>query len=223
MGSRLHWRRSVTAAGLYGSTALGVLGTVIAARAFSKEDFGLFATVFVAVGFFQVLLDLTVEESLTKYGFRYATAEEWGKLRRLFRRALELKLAGGVLAGLALLALAPFANALFDADGLTGPLVAAAALPLVQAPENVATTALKLGKSRTISGSVGPAQPGGKVTLTIRKPGFDVVRTLNLMGSRYSFTYRPPVLGNYSVQVSFAQDADSLASKSVVKKFRVIR
>lgn len=88
---------------------------------------------------------------------------------------------------------------------------------------NVATTALKLGKSRTISGAVGPAQPGGKVTLTIRKPGFDVVRTLNLTGSRYSFTYRPPVLGNYSVQVSFAQDADSLASKSAVKNFRVIR
>lgn len=144
MGSRLHWRRSVTAAGLYGSTALGVLGTVIAARAFSKEDFGLFATVFVAVGFFQILLDLTVEESLTKYGFRYSSAQDWGRLRGLFRSALKLKLAGGVLAGLALLALAPVADAIFGGHGLGWMFVAAASLPLLQAPENVAATALLL-------------------------------------------------------------------------------
>jgi O-antigen/teichoic acid export membrane protein len=144
MGSRLHWRRSVTAAGLYGSTLLGVLGTVVAARAFSKEDFGLFATVFVAAGFFQVLLDLTVEESLAKYGFRYSVAEDYGRLRGLFRSALELKLAGGVLAGLALLALAPAADAIFDGEGLGTLFVAVAALPLVQSPENVAATSLLL-------------------------------------------------------------------------------
>ena len=88
---------------------------------------------------------------------------------------------------------------------------------------NVATTNLKLGKSRVIHGAVGPAQVGGKVKLVIRKPGVDVVRTLRLTSSRYSFTYKPPVAGRYSVQVSFAQDIDNLASKSVVKSFRVIR
>jgi O-antigen/teichoic acid export membrane protein len=144
MGSRLHWRRSVTAAGLYGSTVLGVLGTVVAARAFSKEDFGLFATVFVAAGFFQVLLDLTVEESLAKYGFRYSVAEDYGRLRGLFRSALKLKLAGGLLAGLALLALAPVADAIFDGHGLGKLFVAVALLPLLQSPENVAATALLL-------------------------------------------------------------------------------
>jgi O-antigen/teichoic acid export membrane protein len=144
MGSRLHWRRSVTAAGLYGSTVLGVLGTVVAARAFSTEDFGLFATVFVAAGFFQVLLDLTVEESLAKYGFRYSVAEDYGRLRGLFQSALKLKLAGGVLAGLALLALAPVADAIFGGHGLGWLFVAVAALPLVQSPENVAATALLL-------------------------------------------------------------------------------
>jgi O-antigen/teichoic acid export membrane protein len=144
MGFRLFWRRSATAVGLYTAMALGILGTVVAARQFSLAEFGLFATVLAAAGFFQALLDLTVEDSLTKYGFRYVVAEDWGRLRRLFRRALELKLAGGVLAGLALLALAPFANWIFGADGLTLPFVVAAALPLVQAPENVATTALLL-------------------------------------------------------------------------------
>jgi len=100
--------------------------------------------VLVATGFFQSLLDLTVEESLTKYGFRYSTAEQWGRLRRLFRRALQLKLAGGLLAGLALVALAPFADAIFRGDGLATPLLVAAALPLVQSPENVAGTAILL-------------------------------------------------------------------------------
>ncbi len=144
MRSRLLWRRFATAAGLYGSTALGVLGTVVAARSLSVEDFGLFATVFVAAGFFQVLLDLTVEESLTKYGFRYTSSEQWGRLRGLFRSALRLKLLGGALAGFALLALAPAADAIFASDGLTWAFVAAAPLPLLQSPENVSATALLL-------------------------------------------------------------------------------
>ena len=142
--SRLAWRRAATAVGLYLGVALGVLATIVAARSFTLRDFGLYATVLAAAGFFQALLDLTVEDSLTKYGFRYSTAEDWGRLRRLFRRALELKLAGGVLAGLALLALAPLAEWIFDADGLTVPFLLAAGLPLAQAPENVATTALLL-------------------------------------------------------------------------------
>jgi O-antigen/teichoic acid export membrane protein len=144
MGSRLFWRRSATAVGLYSAVLLGILATVVAARSFTLLEFGLYATVLAATGFVQSLLDLTVEESLTKYGFRYATAEDWGRLRRLFRRALELKLAGGVMAGVALLALAPFADSIFGADDLLWPLAVAAALPLVQAPENVATTALLL-------------------------------------------------------------------------------
>lgn len=144
MGSRLLWRRIATGVGLYSAMVFGVLATVVAARSFSLREFGLYATLLAATGFFQALLDLTVEESLTKYGFRYATAEDWGRLRRLFRRALELKLAGGVLAGLALLALAPAAGWIFAADGLTVPFLLAAALPLAQAPENVAATALLL-------------------------------------------------------------------------------
>lgn len=88
---------------------------------------------------------------------------------------------------------------------------------------SVPRSALKLGKSRTISGVVSPVQPGGRVTLTIRKPGADLVRTLTLRGSRYSFTYRPPAVGRYSVQASFAKDADSLASKSATRSFKVFR
>lgn len=137
-------RRFETAAGLYLSVALGILGTVAAARILGLEDFGRFATVAAVVGLAQTLLDLTVEESLTKFGFRYVAGEEWGKLRRLFRRALELKLVGGALASLVLLALAPFADTIFGTDGLAWPMVAGAVIPLVASPENVNASALLL-------------------------------------------------------------------------------
>lgn len=144
MGSRLIWRRSATAVGLYTATVLGLVGGVVAFRSLGIREFGLFATVLVVTGLFQTLLDLTVEEVLTKYGFRYLTAEDWGRLRRLFRRALELKLAGGLLAGLALAAFAPVADDVFGGSDLQTPLLLAALLPLLQSPENVATTALLL-------------------------------------------------------------------------------
>ncbi len=137
-------RRFATAAGLYLSVALGILGTVAAARILGLDDIGRFATVVAVVGLAQTLLDLTVEESLTKFGFRYVAAEDWGRLHRLFRRALELKLVGGALATLVLLALAPFADSLFGGEGLAGPMAAAAVLPLLAAPENVSASALLL-------------------------------------------------------------------------------
>ena len=137
-------RRFATAAGLYLSVALGILGTIAAARILGLQDFGRFATVMAVVGLAQTLLDLTVEESLTKFGFRYVAAEDWGKLHRLFRRALELKLVGGALASLVILALAPFADTIFGTDGLAAPMAAAAALPFLASPENVSASALLL-------------------------------------------------------------------------------
>jgi O-antigen/teichoic acid export membrane protein len=144
MRSRLLWRRSATAVGLYAAVGLGLLGTVVASRVLGLHDFGLYATALVAASFIQTLLDLTVEESLTKFGFRYVAAEDWGRLRRLFEMALRFKLVGGALGCLLLVAFAPLANTVFKTDGLTGPVLASALLPLVQAPEGVASTALLL-------------------------------------------------------------------------------
>ena len=144
MASSVLRRRFATAAGLYLSVTLGILGTVAAARILGLEDFGRFATVMAVVGLAQTLLDLTVEESLTKFGFRYVATEDWGRLHRLFRRALEVKLVGGALATVVLLALAPVADALFGGQDLARPMAAAAALPLIAAPENVSASALLL-------------------------------------------------------------------------------
>jgi O-antigen/teichoic acid export membrane protein len=144
MPSRVLRRRSATAAWIYVAVACGIAGSIVAARVFGLHDFGVFITALVIVGFFQTLLDLTVEESLTKYGFRYVTGQNWGRLRRLFRQALLLKVVGGVLATLLVVALAPFADEIFGADGLEQALLAASLLPLVQSSENVGATALLL-------------------------------------------------------------------------------
>src|SRR5213080_5277531 len=117
MRSRLFWRRSAAAAGTYASAALGFGATVVALHVFSRETFGLYALVLAATAFFQSLLDLTVEEALVKYGFRYVTREDWGRLRRLFRSAVFFKLGGGLLAMVALLALAPVADSLLNKSG----------------------------------------------------------------------------------------------------------
>jgi O-antigen/teichoic acid export membrane protein len=138
------WRRSATAVGLYLSVALGLLAGVVAFRLLGKHDFGLFTTVMLAAGFFESLLDLTFEESLTKYGFRYVAAKDWGRLRRLFDVALRIKLLGAAVALVALLAFAPVANSVFDARRLTTPMLLIAFLPLVQTLEDVAATALLL-------------------------------------------------------------------------------
>jgi O-antigen/teichoic acid export membrane protein len=144
MRSRLLWRRSATAAGLYASVGFGILATIVAARVLGLDDFGLFVTALAVASFFQMLLDLTVEESLTKMGFRYVVQEDWGRLRRLFARGLQLKLAGGLVAALVVAALAPIADTMFDAEGLTGPVLLSALIPVVAAAEGVALSALLL-------------------------------------------------------------------------------
>ena len=144
MASRLVWRRSATALGTYASTVLGVLGSLVAANVLGPTDFGRLAVVLGTTALFQLLLDLTSEEALVKYGFRYSERADWGRFRRLFGLALAFKSAGAVLAGLAVLALAPLADELFDSGGLVQPLLLAALLPLLQATEGIAAAALVL-------------------------------------------------------------------------------
>ncbi|HLY95080.1 MAG TPA: lipopolysaccharide biosynthesis protein [Gaiellaceae bacterium] len=144
MAGSLFRRRAGAAAGTYASIALGFLGTIVAARVFSTAVLGLYALAIASAGFFQALLDLTIEEALIKYGFRYVTREDWGRLRRLFRRTFAFKLTGALLAGLALLALAASAKTVFHHSELRLPLALAALLPLAQAPEGMAAVPLML-------------------------------------------------------------------------------
>lgn len=142
MASRALRRRSTTAVGVYAATVLGV-GTTIAATRILGASYAQFAIVFAIVGFFQMLLDLTVDEALIKYGFRYVTAADWGRLRRLFEVALTFKLVGGALALAVIAAIAPFAHDIWG-KSLAAPLVVGAFVPLAQATETIAGCALIL-------------------------------------------------------------------------------
>ena len=103
-------RRSATAGGIYVSAVVGFLGQIIAARWLGVESYGLLAIIMSVTGFVQLVTDLTVEEAVIKYGFRYVETEQFGKLRRLYRRAMHIKLIGAVLAGIVMAALAPAAG-----------------------------------------------------------------------------------------------------------------
>src|SRR4051812_41671283 len=144
MRSRALRRRSATALGVYISTILGFSTTIIATRVLGVGDYARFAAILAATAFFQLLLDLTVEDALVKYGFRYIETQRWGRLRRMFEIALVFKLVGGVLAGIAIVILAPFAQEVWGVGGVLVPMLIASALPLVQAPEAVAGGAILL-------------------------------------------------------------------------------
>ena len=138
--SRLFVRRSATALGIYSSFVFGVLGTVAATRELpTKQAFGDFATVIFATALVQSFFDLTVEEALVKYGFRYVTREDWGRLRRLFVAGLRTKLVGSALGAIGILVFAAFAT-----HRLVVPLLLASPLPLAQSLEGWAGVPLYL-------------------------------------------------------------------------------
>ena len=141
MRSPLFWRRFVAAGGVYLSALLGFAGSVVAVRELGIYSFGVLSLVLAATGFFQLLADLTVEEALVKYGFRYAAREDWGRFHHLFRIGLRLKLAGGVVGAAGIAVLAPLSGLIWT-RGLFVPMLIAALIPLVQAPEGVGSAAL---------------------------------------------------------------------------------
>jgi O-antigen/teichoic acid export membrane protein len=66
---------------------------------------------------------------------------------------LLFKLAGGAIATVIIVALAPVADTIFDEKGVGAALLAASLLPLVQAPENVGATALLLHSRYDLRGA----------------------------------------------------------------------
>lgn len=88
---------------------------------------------------------------------------------------------------------------------------------------NVSSAYLKQGNKVTISGILYPGHSGW-VRMVIHRNGVIVgVRTLPLNASRYSFTYYPPGVGNYSVSISFPGDTDHFPAAGPTRSFRVVR
>src|SRR5690242_10616756 len=138
--SRLLVRRSLTAVGIYSSVALGFAATVVAARIFhSQHRFGDYAAVMAAAALSQSFFDLTVEEAVVKYGFRYVASSSWGRFRTLFRSALWFKLAGSLLGAIGIVVFSFVAP-----HRLHTALLLAAGIPLGQSLEGLAGTVLYL-------------------------------------------------------------------------------
>src|SRR5207248_11060520 len=153
MGSRLFWRRSATALGIYGSTALGILGSLVVLRVLGPTDAGRFSLAVGVAAFFQLLLELTSDEALVKYGFRYAAQEDWGRFHRLVRLTFSFELGASLLAGVLVAALSPFADGLFNSHGLLVPSLIAALLPPLQSVESMGAATLILRSRYDVRGA----------------------------------------------------------------------
>jgi hypothetical protein len=87
----------------------------------------------------------------------------------------------------------------------------------------VSPTTINLGQSVTASGTLTPALSGQTITLTYTKSGLPpVVRTVTTNPSGgYSDTYPPPEAGSWTVQASFAGDANHEPATSPTRSFTV--
>jgi O-antigen/teichoic acid export membrane protein len=144
MRSRVLWRRSATAFGVYGSAALGFAATIVAARGLSKDDFARFALAFGTTTLLQLFVDLTIDEVVVKYGNRYAVREEWGRFHRLFRIGMVVKLIGGVAGTLCVVVAGLLSPWIWRTGGVEGAMLIASLIPLIQQPEGMAGAVLLL-------------------------------------------------------------------------------
>ncbi len=132
-------RRAGAAVGVYGSAVLGFLATIVALRQLAtKEEVGRYAIVMATMGLLQLAFDVTADEAAVKYGYRYQQAGDWGRFRRLFSSMLVVKAAGGAAGALATVVAAVLSERIYGKGGLVAPMLAAALIPLLQAPEGMA-------------------------------------------------------------------------------------
>jgi O-antigen/teichoic acid export membrane protein len=140
-----HGRRATAAAGVYASTALGILASLVVFRVLGPADAGRFVLVLGTVDFVSTLLWLTSDEALVKYGFRYTANEDWGRLRRLVIAAFRYELVVSLAASAIVVVLAPLVGLIFnDAEGLQTAMLIAALLPPLQALDSIGGAVLIL-------------------------------------------------------------------------------
>ncbi|MBV8396607.1 MAG: oligosaccharide flippase family protein [Actinobacteria bacterium] len=138
-------RRLATATGIYSSAALGLAGSLVVLRLLGPTDFGRYSIVLGVVQFVALLIELTSDEALVKFGFRYAAREDWGRFHRVVRVTFAFEIVTSLLSGGIIAAFAPFASDVFHrAPGLTVPLLLAALIPLLQSMESMGAQLLIL-------------------------------------------------------------------------------
>src|SRR5471032_1217654 len=147
-------RRSGAAVGIYASAGLGIAGSLIVFRVLGPHNAGRFSIVIGAVSFFSLLVDLTSDEALVKYGFRYAAQDDWGRFRQLVRLTFSFEFAAALVAAALVAGLAPIAGSIFKGgNGLLTPMLIGALLPPLQAIESMGAAALTLRSRYDIRGA----------------------------------------------------------------------
>jgi O-antigen/teichoic acid export membrane protein len=138
-------RRLVAAGAVYASAGLGIAGTLIAYRVLGPTAGGSFALVIGVVQFISLLIELTSDEALVKFGFRYSAREDWARFHRVVRVTFAFELASSFVAAALIVAYAPFAGSIFNQAGsLTVPVLLAAPLPFLQSMESMGAQLLIL-------------------------------------------------------------------------------
>ena len=95
--------------------------------------------------FFQQLLDLTIEEALVKFGFRYTESRSAGAASAACSRSRSASSSSAACSPRSrCCALAPFAKQVWGTGGVVVPMLIASLIALAQAPENVAAGAIIL-------------------------------------------------------------------------------
>ncbi|HEX4520358.1 MAG TPA: hypothetical protein VH063_12325 [Gaiellaceae bacterium] len=150
----LNRRRLAAFAGVYASVGLGVLASLVVLRVLGPVRAGRFTIVIGAADFLALIVWLTSDDALVKYGFRYAAAEDWGRFHRLVRVAFACEVAASLVATVLTVAIAPLADSIFKGGvGLEKPLLVAAILPPLQALESISAATLILGGRYDLRGA----------------------------------------------------------------------
>jgi O-antigen/teichoic acid export membrane protein len=147
-------RRLVAFAGVYASVGLGVLASLVVLRVLGPVRAGRFTIVIGAADFLALVVWLTSDDALVKFGFRYAAANDWGRFHRLVRVAFACEVAASLVATILTVAIAPLADSIFKGGaGLEKPLLVAAILPPLQALESISAATLILGGRYDLRGT----------------------------------------------------------------------
>jgi O-antigen/teichoic acid export membrane protein len=147
-------RRVAAFAGVYASVALGVVASLVVLRVLGPVRAGRFTIVIGAADFLALIVWLTSDDALVKYGFRYAAANDWGRFHRLVRVAFTCEFAASLVATMLTIAIAPFADSIFKGGaGLEKPLLVASILPPLQALESISAATLILAGRYDLRGA----------------------------------------------------------------------
>jgi O-antigen/teichoic acid export membrane protein len=140
----LLYRLTSSSIALWGSTALGFLGTLIAARVLGPPEYGKVALALATATLVASLLDLTLEAGVVHHGSRALAKRDIAQLRALISGAFVLDVAiGAVISGTVVLLAAPIAE-LASAGRLEPSMIRLAALVTLGATMDGTTGAVLL-------------------------------------------------------------------------------